>query len=173
MRVTAVQACRLLAAALLAAACTPTSEPERREEVGAVLVSWSEADHEELGEVDRSGPLLVEDEATLDDVVAGWPDTLDTAALDDVDLDASVLVVDAWPRCQQWSRLLVDADRTTLTVQVVEPRELVSCAWSPVRLDVWQVDRSDLGDGGLRLTGRVYGQDAGGGRVTCPDPDRC
>lgn len=145
---------------------------DRRDEVGELLSSWSEADHAELGDLDRTRPVLVVDDDDLDDVTAGWPAGVSLDGLD-VDLEASVLVVGAWARCTESSRVVVDDDRTTLTLQVVDPREQIACGWSPVRLEVWEVARSELGDGALRLTGYGRAQAAGGGRVRCPEPARC
>ncbi|WP_199421678.1 hypothetical protein [Actinotalea solisilvae] len=162
----------VLAASVVLGGCTPDPGVDRRDEVGRLVSSWSEADHAELGDLDRTRPALVLDAEDLDDVTSRWPDDVTLDGLD-VDLDAPVLVVGAWARCTESSRVVVDDDRTTLTLQVVDPQEQVACGWSPVRLEVWEISRSELGDGTPRLTGYGRGQAAGGGQVRCPEPARC
>ncbi len=161
-----------VAAVVLVAGCALTPGLDRRDDVGSLLAAWSEADDDAVGDVDRQRPRLVEDDAALAALRADLPRSLDRSALD-VDLTSRVLVVGAWTRCQETARVVVADDRTTLTFQVVDPEDDVACDWSPVQLEVWEVDRSDLGAGDLRLTGYGHGRHAGGGRVTCPEPDRC
>ncbi|GAA5156187.1 hypothetical protein GCM10023340_43340 [Nocardioides marinquilinus] len=109
----------------------------------ATLVdSWSQSEHERLGEVDVEAQVIADD-AARDALLADLPRSVDTSAVEAVDLYESVLVAGGYHRCTESSFVVLDDAGPRFEVDDGEPGVL--CGWSPYTVDVWAVPRSALG----------------------------
>lgn len=132
---------------IVLAACLAGCGDDGSEGVGTYLLGWSEA-HDDADAVRRfeGEPRLVEDEADLAGVVELASPELATDDLVDADLTKVVLVVGAYPRCDEGSRVEVADDGATLRFVVTkpDPDNPVECAWSPLQVDIWAMPRDGL-----------------------------
>lgn len=115
-----------------------TTEPQ---EGHAVVVTWSEADSQDVDLGDLVGPdtVVIDTEADRDALLARTPDDLSTAELEAVDLTTHVVVAGGYHRCTQSSSIVRSSDAWTFVVDDGDPG--VDCAWSPYTIDVWSVPR--------------------------------
>lgn len=117
------------------------------EAVGTLLTGWSEA-YDDTDAVRRfeGEPRLVSDQADLDAVVELASPELATDDIADADLDQVVLVLGAYPRCDESSTVELADDGATLRFIVTIPDNPVDCVWAPLQVDVWAVPRDGLAD---------------------------
>lgn len=139
-----------LAVAALAAGCgddRPPATPEQRA-VGRLLVAWSEADHDPDAVARLPDLALVDDADDLAELVARAGPELDTTALEGVDVDRHLLVVGAYPRCDETSQVVVAEGGRELRFAVRSPTAdaPLVCDRSPRQVDVWAVRRGDVAD---------------------------
>lgn len=122
--------------------------------VGTLLGSWVERGGDDGAALDGVGSVdpLVVDAAGQDDLVevlerfeelGGIDGSEALEALREVDMAESVLVLATYGDCKTSSRVTVDG--STLEVEIVQD-EQVECDWAPPTVDVWVVDRDDVGD---------------------------
>jgi hypothetical protein len=120
-------------------------------EVGEHVARWTEADSGEewTSEVRQRDPVLLATQAERDTWVATLPTAADhdavAAELAGVDLDEHVLVVGAYDRCTESSRvrLRTGDDGPVLRFEVWTDEPDTLCAWSPATLDAWAVPVSE------------------------------
>lgn len=131
--------------------CSPWGAPGA-EPVGAPIASWSEAEAEVEGlsaVADSLTPagLLIVDDAARDAFVATLPHDVDGSVVERADLDASVLVVGAYPRCMELGQVFLDegAARLWFEAAVAPEDEGVACEWSPLTVEAWAVPHDALG----------------------------
>lgn len=128
--------------------------------VGEHVGFWSEqnADGRMLQDaVAASGGLLLDGTGLTDlaDGIDAAHEDSDggTADLRAVDLDESVLVVAGYPSCQHSATVHLDdgVDPVRVWVSVTQD-EPVDCAWSPYTVEVWALDRDQVGDDVVLVT---------------------
>lgn len=120
------------------------------EQVGSLVTSWSQAEHElsdlqALAAVDAT--VLLADDAEREAWLAKVPKTIDTAPVAEVDLSKKLLVVGGYHKCMEQGRVLVtDSVRSKVRFTTYIPAEdrNTNCGWSPYTVEVWQVPLSEL-----------------------------
>jgi len=131
---------------LLASGCTVF---DGKEQLGTLLTSWSQGDYADIETVAPKGTLVLADDADRDAFLAGVLDEgVDTDPVARADLRHSFLVLGAYAKCMQQSRVWMDDRRTAVWFEDYVAREdrNTACAWSPITIDIWQLPRSDLGE---------------------------
>ena len=125
---------------------------------GAELVaSWSQVDFDyELlvpiaGTSPRDARLVVTD-AAREAMIASVAPELDAppgtvAAIEAVDLGASLIVVGAYPRCTETGQVSTDGEQLWFEAMEPDSGTLTACYWSPLQVEVWRVPLDALGDG--------------------------
>lgn len=139
----------LLLALSTLAGCGDDGAAAGSEPIGSLLTSWSEAiDDRDAVSRFQGGPRLVAESAELDAVIDLASPELDTNDIEGVDLNELVLVVGAFPECDELSSVEAADDGATLRFTVIkpDPDNPVDCEWSPLRVDVWEVPRGELAD---------------------------
>ena len=136
-----VVAAGLVAIAL--AGCSSEVEP-----VGELVGRWSQGS--DPGWVDDAMPIATTVIAT-DDERQDWLDDVAGDAVDaeldelrQVDLDHFFLVIGGYPRCTEYSAVLVENDGS-VTFDVRTDDENVACVWAPYTIDAWAVPLSETG----------------------------
>ncbi|WP_147454038.1 hypothetical protein [Tessaracoccus antarcticus] len=130
-------------ALLLLTGCTTPS-------VGTVVISWHEESKDPVGQqVLMQGATLLADQGAWDQWVKDLPADMRqarTGELGDVTLTDGVAVVAVWNRCTESSEIL-HTGHGTLEFHVIEDEAQTMCAWSPRRVEVWNVPLESLGVG--------------------------
>ena len=135
----------ILALVLGVAACDAPNPPVDR--VGRAVVQWDEESRDPLPQAATSEGTLLRDEAAWQ----AWLDTLSPEMvelkqqqLSAVSLEGAVVVVATWGRCTEEARI-ADLGGGRIAFQVINTDPSVVCAWTPMRVQVWQVPLTDLG----------------------------
>ncbi|WP_182113837.1 MULTISPECIES: hypothetical protein [unclassified Actinotalea] len=163
-----------LAVVLLCAGCAaPGPGLDDRREIGDLVVGWSEADDDAVVDIDARKPRLLTSDADRDAFLDALPEafTLDTAPVEEADLDEVALLIASYGQCTEVSQLVVDENDRTVRLRIaVEPDTV--CGWMPQQVEVWSVDRDDLD--GEPAAGRSYVVDVlDDGRYRCSNPAPC
>ncbi|OYN89064.1 hypothetical protein [Parenemella sanctibonifatiensis] len=112
--------------------------------VGTRLANWSEQNIGELGEP-RPRQLLIVDDAAWQQWLAEQPPEIRESA-PDPDFSTAVVVAGSYPRCFDVSEVWDDGDGVLrFDTWIPRDKRTVSCAWSPVELEIWQVALAELG----------------------------
>lgn len=119
------------------------------EQVGSLVTSWSQAEHELTDLQTLAAPgttLLLTDDAERDAWLDKLPKAADGAAVAEVDLSKNLLVVGGYHKCMEQGRVVPEPDRATVrfTTYVAPQDRNTNCAWSPYTVEVWQVPLSEL-----------------------------
>lgn len=137
----------LSAIAVLAAPLTACGPLLPGATVGHVVVQWDEATHD-LSGFDKRAPvrIIATEEDWLDWLEELPPAMRDAngAAVEQVDLDDSVLLVAAWPRCTEVASV-EDGGGGAVRFALRDPEPETMCAWSPTQVQVWDLPLSQLG----------------------------
>ncbi len=86
------------------------------------------------------------------------PDAQVLLALDEVNMDASALVVAGYAKCSEQSAVYAESSRSPVPVWVELSFEPVDCASAPFTLDIWEVPYDQVGADG-EPNGLVSAQD--------------
>lgn len=122
----------------------PTDSPDGDGRLGELVVSWSEADHAGLGDIEpRLTSRLLASDAERAAYLAKLPAGIDTSEAEAVDLEESVIVAGAYGRCMEQGRVLGDPLR--FEVYVAAEDQDTSCVWAPLEVEIWEVPREDVG----------------------------
>lgn len=88
--------------------------------------------------------LLLADQAAYDAWLADLPDAM-LAEASKVSLDEQVAVVGHYGKCMEQSAVFhLGAGQLVYDVWVAEEDEGTSCAWSPIQIELWVIDLTDL-----------------------------
>lgn len=125
----------------LASGCGGPREPEGAELVG----SWTQAQEDWPGDAMPIEPVLLADEAELEEWIAELPEDgqASVASLRSVDLGETFLVIGGYSRCTEHSAVMLDGDTIDFEVTTDEPN--TSCVWAPYTIDAWAVPLAAIG----------------------------
>ena len=113
--------------------------------VGEQIARWSEGNEEWVAEVRPVEPAVIGSDDELEAWIEEYQPADDAfAVLEGVNLESSFLVIGAYPRCQETSRVVI-AGEGEVRFEVVEGDPNVNCAWSPYTIDVWEVPLAETG----------------------------
>jgi hypothetical protein len=139
-------ACLVILASLLVAGCAII---DGKDQVGRLIASWSQGDFREIETIAPEGTLVLDDDGARTDYLQRVPDdALDTEAVRQADLSSGFLVLGAYNKCMDRSRVWMDDRRTAVWFEDYVPREdrNTACAWAPLTIDVWLVPGSELAE---------------------------
>lgn len=162
-----------VATAMALGACTAPAEP-----VGEPVGSWRQSEHDSW--IDAAMPIETV-ALTTDAEREQWlTDHAGDAAADEafdhlraVDLDESFVVIGGYPRCTEYSAILLEDDGA-IRFEVTAAEEGTDCYWSPYTIDAWAVPW-DLTGGALPeirhgdRTSGAYGTTDGGSMAPSGD----
>lgn len=119
------------------------------EQVGSLVSSWSQAEHEISGlKALTDDTTVLTTEAERDAWLAEVPKTFDSAPVAEVDLSKNLLVVGGYSTCMEEGRVLTDPDKTGVwfTTYIAPEDRNTNCDWSPYTVEVWRVPLGEVGD---------------------------
>lgn len=126
-----------LAMTVALAACGSSGD----QRVGELVDSWSQADSESW--VEDAMPIetvLLTTDAELDQWIDAMGGDDDLNSLREVDLSGHILVIGGYPRCMEYSLVLLEEDGALRFVVTRDSEdEHTACAWSPYTIDAWSV----------------------------------
>jgi len=128
-----------------AGSATSPAEPQVRK-----VIAW---DQGKLADLGRAGPegipalhtQLLQTTAERARMLAQLPASVpatEKATVEAIDLTTHAIVVGVYHKCTEVGQ--VDVDAETLRFRVENPTPGTNCAWAPLQVELWSVDRSGL-----------------------------
>lgn len=129
-------------------------QPSGVDRVGTRVAFWSEDQHERVdveAVAPDAGVALISTGDEWDAWLAQAPAALGLDGVTTIDLTSDVVVIGSYPRCEASGYVEVESTGATSVLAFGhEQQEPVDCAWSPLTVEVWSIDRAEL-DGTLEL----------------------
>lgn len=122
-------------------------------DVGTVVTTWSEADEASWASwlTRLLEPRLVTTEKERTALLARVPDAVPgRAEIRAVDLDEQVLLAGGLGKCNEEGVAQASGSTVRYEIRTIGDWD---CDWAPLTVEVWQIDRADLGDGTVRTAG--------------------